>query len=371
MVSCLAWTTPSLAVDHVVLRQGGKELQVDGRLIVEAQDGGLLVLARDGTLWAVPPEKQIKHTGDDAPFKPFSQEELARRILAELPGGFEAYQTSHYLILYNTSRAYAQWCGSLFERLYLAFANYWTRKGFELKEPEFPLAAVIFSDKAGYTKFSRHELGEVAGSIIGYFNMQTNRMTMYDLTGIESLGRPARRGGTAAEINQVLARPEALQTVATIVHEATHQIAFNRGLHARYSDCPMWFSEGIAIYFETPDLGNTKGWRAVGMVNPPRLARFHDYLRSRPSDSLRTLITNDTRFRDVKQGLDAYAEAWALTYYLIRQRPKEYITYLQMLSEKKPLLEDGPAKRLEQFERVFGGWKQLDGDLVRYMGRLR
>jgi hypothetical protein len=370
-VLCLARTSPSAAVEHVVFRQDGKELQVDGRLVVEAQDGGLLVLARDGVLWAVPPDQQVKHTRDEAPFRPFPPEEMARRILPQLPAGFDVHRTSHYLIVYNTSRPYAQWCGSLFERLYMAFTNYWSRKGFELSEPEFPLLAVVFADKAAYARFSRQEAAVASESIIGYFNLQTNRMTMYDLTGIESSGRPAKRVGTAAEINQVLARPEALQTVATIVHEATHQIAFNCGLHTRYSACPMWFSEGIAIYFETPDLSSTKGWRAVGMINQPRLLRFHDYLRGRPPDSLKTLITTDARFRDPKQGIDAYAEAWVLTYYLIRQRPKEYVAYLKMLSEKKPLVEDGPQQRLAQFEQVFGDWKQLDGELLRYVGRLR
>jgi hypothetical protein len=42
-----------------------------------------------------------------------------------------------------------------------------------------------------------------------------------------------------------------------------------------------------------------------------------------------------------------------------------------MLSEKKPLLEDTPQQRLEQFERIFGDWKQLDVELLRYVSRLR
>jgi hypothetical protein len=142
-------------------------------------------------------------------------------------------------------------------------------------------------------------------------------------------------------------------------------------MHARHLDCPLWFSEGIAIYFETPDLSSAKGWRAVGMVNQPRLEKFHRYLRGRPADSLKTLLVDDARFRDPKRALDAYAESWALTYYLVRQRPKQYVAYLQMLSQKKPLLEDGPQKRMDQFEEAFGDWKRLDADFVRYMSRAR
>ena len=259
----------------------------------------------------------------------------------------------------------------LFERLYMAFTNYWTHKGFELSEPEFPLVAIIFADKQAYLKYSRPDLGEAGESIIGYFNLETNRMTMYDLTGTASAGRPSASVSTG-QINQILAQPDALQTVSTIVHEATHQIAFNCGLHTRLSDCPVWFSEGIAMYFETPDLNGQKGgWSGIGTVNRVRLEQFQSYLSRRPADSLQTLITSDKRLQDVKQSLDAYAEAWALTYFLINKHPKEYIAYLRMLSKKKPLLRDSPETRLKEFQQSLGNIKKLDAEFLRYMGHVR
>jgi hypothetical protein len=358
-------------LDHVVLRRDGREIAVEGRLVVKAQDGGLMILTRDGTLWTIPPEEQVRHTTDDTPFKPLSRDELARRLLEQLPPGFDVHRTAHYLIFHDTSRAYAQWCGALFERLYMAFTNYWSRKGFEIAEPEFPLVAVVFADRAAYIKFSRGELGDAAESIIGYFSLRTNRMTMYDLTGAAGTSRRNSRSRSAAQINQLLARPEAARTTATVVHEATHQIAFNCGLHARYSDCPLWFSEGIAIYFETPDLRSARGWRNIGAVNRPRLVRFRQYLRHRPADSLRTLLAGDDRFRDPRQSLDAYAEAWALTYFLIRQRGKQYVAYLQSLSQKKPLVWDDPDARLAEFRRAFGDLVKLDAEFLRYLQRVR
>ncbi len=359
------------ALDYVSLKRDERALHVDGRLLVEAQDGGLLMLARDGVLWAVTPEELVAHRNDAAPFQPLTNEAMTERLLAELPAGFDVQPTAHYLIFHNTSRAYAQWCGSLFERLYLAFTNYWSRKGFKLKEPEFPLVAIVFADKTSYLKFTRDELGDAGESIIGYFSLRTNRMTMYDLTGIEATAQARGRNTSAGQISRILSRPAASQQVATIVHEATHQIAFNCGLHTRYSDCPVWFSEGIAIYFETPDLSSSRGWRGIGEVNRPRLARFRDYLGSRPSTSLKTLITADTRFRDTQQSLDAYAEAWALTYYLIRRHPKQYVAYLETLSKKKPLMNDDPQKRLDEFVEAFGDLESLDTEFVRYMDRMR
>jgi len=327
-------------------------------------------MARDGELWAVQPDELVARRSDDVPFKPLTRQELSADLLRRLPGGFDVHETTHYLILHNTSRAYAQWCGSLFERLYMAFTNYWSRKGFDLREPELPLVAVVFADQASYAQNAQAEVGEAAKAMIGYFNLQTNRMVMYDLTGVEAAGGNGRIG-SSAQISRILAQPEAERTVATVVHEATHQIAFNCGLHTRYSDCPLWFSEGIAVYFETPDLSSSKGWRSIGAVNRRQLAQFQQYLARRPDNSLATLIADDSRFRDVKQSADAYSEAWALTYFLIRQSPKQYVAYLKTLSAKQPMIWDSPETRLAEFEKAFGDLKRLDSELVRYFQRLR
>ena len=359
------------AVDHVVLQRDGQRVRIAGRVLVEAQDDGLLLLAPDGVLWAVQPDELVERKADAAPFVPLSREKLVESVLDELPDGFQTYQTAHYVICYNTSKAYAQWCGALYERLYRAMVNYWDRRGLDLKEPEVPLIALVFDDEASYADYARAELGDAVDSIIGYYSLRSNRIIMYDLTGIESLA-VGRRPVAVSQVQQILSRPDASRTVATIIHEATHQLAFNLGLHRRYADIPLWTSEGIAIYFETPDLGSTKGWRTVGAVNAPRLARFRDYLRRRPADSLTTLIATDDRFRQADQVADAYAEAWAFTFYLVRQYPRQYVAYLELLGEKGPLLYDEPAARLRQFEQCFGKTpQQLDADFRRQTLRLR
>ncbi len=357
-------------MDHVTFRHDGKERQVSGRLVVTAEDGGLLLLGRDGALWAIPPDEQVKHTSDDGPFKPFTREELAKILLAELPPGFEVLNTAHYMILYDTSKPYASWCGSLFERLYMAFTNYWSRKGFALEAPEFPLVAIVFADRGRVFEILQARFGRRRRLDRGLFQLDVESDDDVRPVGLGN-GRRSRGRGTMAQINQILSQPRSQQTVATIVHEATHQIAFNCGLHTRLSDCPSWFSEGIALFFETPDLRSQKGWSGIGGINYPRLERFQKLLPTRAADSLETLIATDKRFHDTKQGLDAYAEAWALTYFLIRQKPKEYVAYLRLLSQKKPLLTETPEKRKAEFEDVFGNLQKLDEEFLRYMGRVK
>ena len=371
LLSCLAFAAAMLCLrtavplEHVVIHKDGVETHVSGKVLVTAKDGGILLLAPDGTLWTIPPEEQARRSRDEVPFAPLSSEELAEKLLGGLPPGFAIHRTQHYVVCYNTSRTYAQWCGALFERLYMAFHNYWTRKGLKLHDPPFPLCAIVFADEKNYLKYSRPVLGEAADSMIGYYHLMTNRMVMFDLTG-RAGQRGVSRAATVAAINESLSQGESLRTVATIIHEATHQIAFNCGMHTRLSDTPLWLCEGVAIYFETPDLSSTKGWRGIGAVNGPRVAQWRDYLRRRPADSLVRLIEDDRRFRDARQSLDAYAEAWLLTYFLINQRSRPYLDYLTLVSAKPPLIEDGAEKRRAEFERHFGPIDKLDRDLLRY-----
>ena len=107
-------------------------------------------------------------------------------------------------------------------------------------------------------------------------------------------------------------------------------------------------------------------------MNRPRLVQFRRYLNKRPADSLVTLVTDDKRFRDTGRSLDAYAEAWALTYFLIKQRSRQYVAYLAMLSKKKPMIWDEPKTRLAEFKAAFGDdLEALDKEFLRFMAKVR
>ncbi|WP_254507952.1 DUF1570 domain-containing protein [Anatilimnocola floriformis] len=356
---CLACLAPVAAIEQVTVKQAGLTRILKGKILVEAEDGGVLLLTQDGRLWPLPKEEILSRSSDAKLFQPLTKAEFNKQLLAGLPQGFKIHQTKHYSIAYNTSLGYAQWVGALYERLYSAFYVYWPSKGAELKEPEFPLAAIVFDTRASYEQYARTELGASTATIMGYYSLPTNMVTMYDLTGQEE---------SQARISRILSQPNAERNVATIVHEATHQLAFNSGLQQRFTDTPFWVSEGLAVYFETPDLDNAKGWKKIGAVNRYNLINFKKYLRNREPGALSKLLSDDKRFRDPATQADAYAEAWALNYYLINTHGETYAKYLKVLSAQTPLVMQEPAARQEQFLKLFGkSLEELENDFLKYM----
>jgi hypothetical protein len=362
---CLGFSS-SLALDYVTLKRQGTEEEILGKIVVEAVDGGVLLLARDGELWPITVEEIVRKRSDNVEFKPYTRTEMNKQLLVKHPG-FKLHQTVHYTICYNTSPAYAQWVGALYERLYDGFYNFWEKKGLKLAEPELPLVALVFDSRENYELHARRDLGAAPGAIIGYYSLQTNQVSMYDLTGIEGASSKTR-GSTAARINAILSQPAAERSVATIVHEATHQLVYNSQLQTRYADIPFWMSEGLAVYFETPDLESAKGWKRIGGINRHNLLEFRRWMRERPANSLTSLLTDDKRFRDPQQASAAYAEAWAFTYFLMRTRGEAYTNYLRKLSELKPLVALEPQQRVEIFTTSMGhDLEKLDAEFIRYM----
>jgi hypothetical protein len=340
---------------------------VEGRIVVEARDGGLLLLARNGTLWNITPDKLLKREATGKTFEPMSTDEISQQLRREFGEDFEIVKTRHYVICSNAGKAYARWCGMLFERLMSSFRTHWRSRPLRLHDPKLPLTAVVFANAEQFARFAADDAGPEAAGAKGYYSVRTNRIVLYDLTA----GPNSRPAKTAREVNRKIAA--APVHVATVVHEATHQIAFNCGMHTRYADNPLWLSEGMAMYFETPDLRSRTGWRTVGKVNRGRLARFRDYLGNRrKADSLVSQLASNDRFAAAKTTEDAYAEAWALTYFLIKTRRKQFLVYLNRVAKKTAFVWDEPETRLDDFRAAFGSdLKKLDRQFLKYVERLR
>lgn len=371
MLTCgskpLAAADPSPApLERITFRDQGKADQtVAGRVLTEAMDGGLLVQGQDGRLWTVEKEHLATREQTGEKFQPLTPAALGRQVAAELGVECEVVVTRHYVICSRAGKPYAQWCGALFERLYDAFHNYWKQRRVKLHEPEFPLIALVFADEKQFAAFATKDAGPDVATAKGYYSIGTNRIVLYDLT---ANGQDPARNST--DIARRLAA--APFNVATVVHEATHQIAFNSGMHTRYADNPLWLTEGMAMYFETPDLTSRSGWKTVGAVNDLRLRQFQTYLARRPADSLLTLLQSDARFTDAAQAGEAYAEAWTLSYFLIKTRKEAYVDYLNRIAAKPRLIWNQPQERLAEFRAAFGDdLQKFDTEFVRYARRLK
>jgi hypothetical protein len=324
-----------------------RELTIVGTPLVTAQDGGQMVLTDEGKLLVVQPESVLAREAVDGPFAPIDEEEMGRRLLAELPTGFAIHRTKNYVIAHNTIPNYVRWVGTLFDSLHRGFHQYFKKQSWPLEKPDFPLVAIVFADRASFETYAREELGQASQTVIGYYNLETNRMITFYV-------------------------PDAERNVATLVHEATHQLAYNTGLQTRFADNPMWVSEGLAVFFESPNFNNPSGWQGAGRVNRVNLLRFHDYVPRRGPNSLATLLSEDDRFRDPATAADAYSEAWAFTYFLMRTQKKEYIDFLKGLSRGKPLAQKNRLERIEQFEKALGvDLPTLDRKFMNFMSTVQ
>jgi len=353
--------------EFIYLDDRQQEQTLQAAQILEAQDGGVVMMARDGRLLTATPEQLKKKQLLDQNFSPLKLPELEQQLIAEFGSDFTVIQTKHFTLCSQAGKRYSKWCSYLFERLYNVLHHHWDSKELPLHDPEVPLIAIIFKDRANFEQYASQILGKDNAAVHGFYSTQSNRMVLYDLTA-----RPNEAPAfTDADILKKLSKSPF--NVATIIHECTHQIAFNIGLHTRFADNPLWLSEGMATYFETPDLRSKTGWRTVGKPNPWRLRQFQDYARSRRSaDSLQTLIMNDQRFQDPEKVLDAYSEAWAFSYFLIKTKRKLYKEYLSLIASKKPLIWSTPEERLKDFQSVFGNdLTRLNQQFLKYLRQIR
>ncbi len=360
-------TTP--VGDQLTLLRDGKQHNLVGDVLLDAQDDSLYFIQDNGRAWFVKPDEIKQRVDSDQDAAPASFDAMEKSLLEELPEGFEIYKTKHYLIAYQTERVYAKWLAQLYEgRLYRQFEIFWRNKKLALTKPKYPMVVIVFKSKAEYQRYVDRDLGP-GQDIVAYYNLLTNRVAMFDFTAGDR--RPGEKI-SARRIEEIVQNPAAIYMVATIVHEGTHQLMFNRGVQTRFADTPLWMNEGLAMFFEAPDLRNKKGWKVPGRVFDQRLVRFRNTLQSRPENSIERLLTDDDRLKKSETAADGYAEAWAFNHFLLNRHSKEYINYLKEHSQKPPLSTAGAKQRLVEFKKHFDDdFTKLEKDFLKYISRLR
>jgi hypothetical protein len=311
------------------------ELQIAGRSLeghaIGWSQDEIRLLARDGRLWRLPPAQVQQYRRTSERFHSFSVAEMRSRLAAEFGQANEVSATGHYLVVHPAGDRdlWAQ----RFEEIYDAFLHYFRLRGWRVPEPQFPLVAVVFPTQAQFLEYARRNDERLAHDVVGYYSPVSNRILMYDV---------AEKNPQNWSIN-----------AETIIHEAAHQIAFNTGIHHRFQQPPRWVCEGLGTMFEAPGVWNPRQYRRPqDRLHTYRQQRFEAYLPRRPRSALLEFLASDALFqRDVDA---AYAEAWALSFFLSETRPRQYIDYLRRTAQPATSADEEAERRLRDFVAVFG-----------------
>ena len=306
-------------------------------------------------------------------FRPETVVQTRDRLARETPPGMEVAAKGRYVVM-GPERQAAHYA-ALLEDVYNEFQTHFSRRRFTLETPEFPLVVYVFPTQQQFAEYAEQEGAAFSASLKGYYSRNTNRIALY----AEGAGFAALETGSATK--SLAATPSSAGAVLasiegdfrnTLIHEATHQLAYNTNLHSRLGDHPRWMSEGLAMLFEEDSRrdDSTNG-NVEDRVNRSRYIWFMNYRQTRrPQQALRDFISGDDLFQQA--GLDAYSEAWALSFYLIETRSAEYRRYLQTIAAREPLEAYSPDQRLADFQAAFGkDIEYFEGQYLLYHDKIR
>jgi hypothetical protein len=332
------------------------EATVHGRHVEGAplswSDAKVWLMARDGRLWDFAPEDATNFRKTASYFSPYSAREMEALLQLELGQKFEVTATEHYLVCHPPGQA-VNW-GDRFEQMYRQFGHYFSVRGLNLRQPEIPMVAIVFNQRIDFLHYGMGDGFRPGPEVLGYYSPRTNRVAMYDGTESHPMLGDWR------------------QSAAMLVHEAAHQAAFNTGVHSRLNSPPQWLAEGLATLFEARGVWNSDQYRQLAdRVNQPRLADFRRFASSNGSPEwIQSLATSDRTFtQDVAV---AYAQSWALTFYLSEREPAAYSKYLAATAARTAFRSYAATDRITDFTHAFGNdWKMLDARVRRFLAELR
>lgn len=302
------------------------------------------LLSRDGALHVFPNQSAKNSRKIERGFYPYKSSEMKNRLREEFGPSFDVSSSEHFLVV-HAKESRQGWAGRM-ETLYRTFINSMRVRGISLKKPQVTMVAVVFRNRGGYRDYFKKIGRSIPSEFLGHYENHSNRVYLFD------------DGGSK-------------ENMETVIHEATHQTAYNVGAHLRFAEQPRWLVEGLAMMFETP--GMRESWSIQSRssrINGYRLRYFQKYLDRRPKDALVRLIASDKPFRTA--GLDSYAEAWLLSFYLFETRSHDYSRYLARVAAR-PQFSTYPARaRVADFANAFGSeLKILDNQMLRFLDELK
>ena len=313
-------------------------------------DRQMLLLGRDGALYEFDPRQAEKSRKTGGGYRGYTVGEMRTRLREEFDSSFEISTTPHFVVVHPKGQ-WSAWADRL-ESLYRSFTHYMQVRGFPISKPRVPLVAVVFRNQGAYYRYAAKSGTPLQPGTLGHYDPETNRVFLFDASN--------NRGDADWSDN-----------AETIIHEATHQTAYNVGVHRRFAEQPRWLVEGLAMMFEARGVWDARSiYTRSDRLNHGRLLDFDRYLESRPDGAIALLVASDQLFR-TNPG-PAYAEAWTLSFFLCETRPQEYSRYLARVAARKPFTSYPPRDRLADFMVAFGSdLELLDAQLRRFVAELK
>ncbi len=299
------------------------------------------------------------------PFQPFTAEELRARLEKGPLRDFHVHQTAHYLIFYQSSRVFAEASGRWLEDLYRRLLDAFRKHDMPVHDTEFPLVAVIYQAEKDFRASK-----QVDPVVQAVYEIYTNRIYFFE----------------KSEQDQNAPEVSALRKPQTVVHEGTHQVLQNIGVHPRLSAWPIWLVEGLAEYCSTPVTprkGGKPTWDGLGMINGLHMTTIRELedplavairgagaqakaLVRQPGKPLVECLVRKTHLTPTE-----YALAWAMTHYLAFKRQDDFVEYLKAMSQIPPLEPRTPEDHLAEFRKAFGAdLVKIDKTIDSYLKKL-
>lgn len=336
---------------------------VSGRVVLTAQDGGILLEERNGTLHNLTPGMFRNVQSSDETFRPLDADELAAELVAQRGVGFGIQQTDHFVICTNASPAFTTYCADLLELVYQKYFEFFDGSSVTVTPPSRPLPVVLFRREELLKDHATKQHPETTfESVPGYYSVRFNQIYIADVSS-----------GTARHRRELLRLlKKRLRHTETIVHETVHLLGYNSGLHVRMADNPLWFTEGLAAWFEPASGRGNLLWTGPGRPNPVYVNHLKRRLRGRPElASFQALLQDDELFQNQDTVADAYAVSWAVTYSTIRRTRATFDAVAAKIQERKPLVEVKGPEEVTTFTNLWDAdVEQLKQRAVKSAARL-
>jgi hypothetical protein len=291
-------------------------------------------------------------------------------LASEIGLPLQVHRTDQFLVLSSAEDAWASVTGRLLDRVYLRFYEQFSRAGFEPKPAPDKLIWVCFNSYGALEAYARAADGAEVSWMDAYYSHRTNRVATAVAVGRPTAQAKARPSGSSGRI-AAFGDPGGGQAasggldIRTIIHELTHQLAFNSGLQRRGATYPFWLTEGLATNFEA-DSSESIGLGREDSRYRQRLIEVKAGGRLIPLEQFVGMTEYPAGQGPATR--DAYAQSWGVFHYLLESQPCALRKYMAELSSVWLPKQNTESLR-RRFIAVFGPVKPLEEGFRRFIDR--